>query len=62
VATEVRQHPPPAGRHQRDDLAPAIAVLGKAVEQRYRRTFADHLIVEPDVRFFENPHRQILWM
>ena len=54
MAAEVGQHPFPAGRHQRDDLVPARAALGEAVEQRDRRTFADHLIVESDIISFEN--------
>ena len=54
MAAEVGQHPFPAGRHQRDDLVPAPAALGEAMEQCDRRTFADHLIVELDVISFEN--------
>jgi hypothetical protein len=62
MTAQIGNQPLPAIRHLRDDLVPAAPGLGEAMEQRHRRTFADHLIVESNVSPLYDSHKQIVWM
>src|SRR5439155_11581065 len=57
VAAKVWHDPSPALRHMRDDLVPAAAALGEAVQERHRRAGARHYVAQPDVLSRQN-HRQ----
>ena len=61
VTAQVRHDPRPAQRHVRDELAPAAAALGEAVEERDRRAVAGDKVAQPGVPSVQN-HHSILWM
>ena len=61
VAAQVRHDPHPALGHMRDDLSPAAAALGEAVQERDRRTVAGDKVAQPGIPSVEN-HSSMVWM
>ena len=54
VTPQVGHDPFPALWHVRDELAPAAAALGEAVEERDRRPVAGHKVAQPGVPSVQN--------